>query len=108
VYLLLHGDPRVSGWRNCYLIRIHSLGNRPIARGDGPFAFADKQIAVKTMSTEIAIPVKETKAQRAERLKLEKNPWECFEEIRQFARQGLSAVLDAWIKTYFRWWGVYI
>ena len=59
------------------------------------------------MSTEAATTVKETKAQRAERLKVEKNPWDCFEEIRQFARQGLSAVPDAWIKTYFRWWGVY-
>jgi sulfite reductase (ferredoxin) len=59
------------------------------------------------MSTEVAIPAKESKAQRAERLKAEKNPWECFEEIRQFARQGLSAVPDSWIKTYFRWWGVY-
>lgn len=55
----------------------------------------------------MAIPAKESKAQRAERLKAEKNPWECFEEIRQFARQGLSAVPDSWIKTYFRWWGVY-
>jgi sulfite reductase (ferredoxin) len=51
--------------------------------------------------------VKETKAQRAERLKREKNPWECLEEIRTFSRQGLSAVPEAWIKTYFRWWGVY-
>ncbi len=51
--------------------------------------------------------VKETKAQRAERLKREKNPWECLEEIRSFSRQGLAAVPDAWIKTYFRWWGVY-
>src|SRR3981081_1263128 len=59
------------------------------------------------MSTETTAPIKETKAQRAERLKLEKNPWECFEEIRQFARSGLSAVPDAWVKTYFRWWGVY-
>src|SRR5690349_951474 len=59
------------------------------------------------MSTGTSTAVKETKAQRAERLKLEKSPWECFEEIRQFARQGLSAVPDAWIKTYFRWWGVY-
>jgi len=57
------------------------------------------------MSTEAA--VKETKAQKAERLKREKNPWECFEEIRQFARTGLTTVPDAWIKTYFRWWGVY-
>jgi sulfite reductase (ferredoxin) len=55
-----------------------------------------------------AVPtVKETKAQRAERLKQQKNPWECFEEIRQFARQGHAAIPDEWIKTYFRWWGVY-
>src|SRR6201997_3848146 len=73
----------------------------------GPLLFADKQNVVENMSTEAAIPVKETKAQRAERLKLEKNPWECFEEIRQFASKGLSSVPDAWIKTYFRWWGVY-
>ena len=32
-----------------------------------------------------AIPVKETKAQKTERLKLAKNPWEAFDEIRQFA-----------------------
>jgi sulfite reductase (ferredoxin) len=51
--------------------------------------------------------VKETKAQKAERLKREKNPWECLDEIRGFGRQGLTAVPDAWIKTYFRWWGVY-
>ena len=59
------------------------------------------------MSTEAAAQIKETKAQRAERLKQQKNPWECFEEIRQFARQGHAAIPDEWIKTYFRWWGVY-
>ena len=32
--------------------------------------------------------VKETKAQRAERLKLAKNPWEAFDEVRRFAREG--------------------
>lgn len=51
--------------------------------------------------------LKETKAQRAERLKREKNPWECLEEIRSFARGGFTTVPEAWIKTYFRWWGVY-
>ncbi len=51
--------------------------------------------------------LKETRAQKAERLKREKNPWECLEEIREFARQGLTSVPEAWIKTYFRWWGVY-
>jgi sulfite reductase (ferredoxin) len=50
---------------------------------------------------------KETKAQRAERLKSVKNPWECLEEIRNFARHGYSSIPDEWIKTYFRWWGVY-
>jgi len=59
------------------------------------------------MSALSAAPVKETKAQRAERLKRQKNPWECFAEIRQFAASGLAAVPDEWIKTYFRWWGVY-
>lgn len=51
--------------------------------------------------------VNETKAQRVERFKREKNPWECLEEIRQFAREGYTAIPEAWIKTYFRWWGVY-
>ena len=50
---------------------------------------------------------KETKAQRAERLKREKNPWECLDEIRQFAQQGFAAIPPEWLSTYFRWWGVY-
>ena len=58
------------------------------------------------MSTE-AISQTETKAQRAERLKREKNPWECLQEIRDFARHGHTAIPEAWLKTYFRWWGVY-
>jgi len=51
--------------------------------------------------------VKETKAQRSERLKLEKNPWEAWDEVRQFARQGRSSVLPEWAEFYFKWWGVY-
>jgi len=50
---------------------------------------------------------KETKAQRVERLKREKNPWEGLEEIRRFARDGFTSIPPAWIGTYFRWWGVY-
>ncbi len=57
------------------------------------------------MDTQAA--VKESKAQRAERLKQQKNPWECLEELRQFAAQGHSAIPDEWLKTYLRWWGVY-
>jgi len=52
-------------------------------------------------------PKKETKAQRIERLKREKNPWEHFEEIKEFARQGRSAVLPEWASAYFKWWGIY-
>jgi sulfite reductase (ferredoxin) len=51
--------------------------------------------------------VKETKAQKAERLKLAKNPWEAWEEVRQFAREGRAAVLPEWAEFYFKWWGVY-
>ncbi|MGH9405949.1 MAG: nitrite/sulfite reductase [Terriglobia bacterium] len=50
---------------------------------------------------------KESKAQRAERLKAEKNPWESLAEIEAFARQGYGSIPEEWLKTYFRWWGVY-
>jgi sulfite reductase (ferredoxin) len=49
----------------------------------------------------------ETKAQRVERLKSEKNPWECLDEIREFARRGFDSIPAEWLGTYFRWWGVY-
>jgi len=50
---------------------------------------------------------KETKAQRVERLKRSKNPWEGLEEIRRFAREGFDSIPPEWLGTYFRWWGVY-
>jgi sulfite reductase (ferredoxin) len=49
----------------------------------------------------------ETKVQRVERLKREKNPWEGLEEIRRFSREGFGAIPPEWLGTYFRWWGVY-
>jgi sulfite reductase (ferredoxin) len=52
-------------------------------------------------------PVKETKAQRSERLKREKNPWEAFEEVRTFAREGRGSVIPEWAEFYFKWWGIY-
>ncbi|HEV2273814.1 MAG TPA: nitrite/sulfite reductase [Acidobacteriaceae bacterium] len=51
--------------------------------------------------------VKETKAQRQERLKREKNPWEALEEIRAFARGGRASVTPEWASSYFKWWGIY-
>ena len=50
---------------------------------------------------------KETKAQRMERLKLAKNPWEAFDEVRTFAREGRSSVVPEWASAYFKWWGIY-
>lgn len=54
-----------------------------------------------------SVPVKETKAQKVERLKREKNPWEAWDEVRQFARAGRGSVLPEWTGTYFKWWGIY-
>jgi sulfite reductase (ferredoxin) len=51
--------------------------------------------------------VKETKAQKVERLKRSKNPWEAFEEIKAFAHAGRAAVLPEWANLYFKWWGIY-
>ena len=50
---------------------------------------------------------KETKAQKSERLKLAKNPWDGWDEVRQFAREGRGSVPAEWGEFYFKWWGVY-
>jgi sulfite reductase (ferredoxin) len=68
-------------------------------------SIADKRILI--MGTPPASPVKETKAQKSERLKLAKNPWDAWEEVRQFAREGRDSVLPEWAGLYFKWWGIY-
>src|SRR5690349_5019261 len=50
--------------------------------------------------------VTETKAQRVERLKREKNPWEGLEEIRSFSRQGFNSIPPEWLGTWMGGWGV--
>jgi sulfite reductase (ferredoxin) len=42
-----------------------------------------------------------------ERLKQAKNPWEAFDEVRAFAREGRSSVIPEWASAYFKWWGIY-
>ena len=59
------------------------------------------------MNEQSAGVVAETKAEKSERLKREKNPWEALEEIRSFARDGRASVPDAWADMYFKWWGIY-
>jgi sulfite reductase (ferredoxin) len=51
--------------------------------------------------------LKETKAQRIERLKRSKNAWNHLDEIRAFARDGYSSIPREWFSTYFRPWGIY-
>src|SRR5438034_9768278 len=51
--------------------------------------------------------VKETKAQRVERLKGALNPWDAYSEIARFAREGIESIPPEWLNTYFRWWGIY-
>jgi Nitrite/Sulfite reductase ferredoxin-like half domain len=71
--------------------------------GSGFFVFGESSV-VTTAQLKSA---RETEAQRIERLKREKNPWEALEEIRAFARQGRVSVLPEWAGTYFKWWGIY-
>ena len=51
--------------------------------------------------------VKETKAQRIERLKREKLAWDHLDEIRKFAQNGRASIPPEWLGTYFRSWGIY-
>ena len=57
--------------------------------------------------TNVAAPPKETKAQRSERLKLAKNPWEAWDEVRAYAKAGRETIPSEWANLYFKWWGVY-
>ena len=50
---------------------------------------------------------KESKAQRTERLKSQKNPWDSWDEVLTFAGSGYNSILPEWASTYFRWWGIY-
>jgi sulfite reductase (ferredoxin) len=65
------------------------------------------QSVPEKVAPENVVPEKETKAQRSERLKRVKNPWEAFDEVRQFAREGRSSVVPEWAEFYFKWWGIY-
>lgn len=87
-----------------------------LGRGEPlPSEFARPEVAeilrdwVRGAEVKTAPPpeVKETKAQKIERLKGELNPWEAYSEIVRFAREGFQSIPPAWLQTYFRFWGVY-
>src|SRR5690349_20278056 len=50
--------------------------------------------------------IKETRAERAERLKRQLNPWQAYQQIQRFAREGHASIPPEWAM-YFRWWGIY-
>jgi sulfite reductase (ferredoxin) len=57
-------------------------------------------------STELT-PVKETPAQRVERIKREKAPWSIMDDIRRYSREGFSAISNEDLTVRFRAWGLY-
>lgn len=63
--------------------------------------------ATQTVTPAKPIEKKETKAQKMERLKVEKNPWEHWDEVIAFAKEGRESVVPDWAGAYFKWWGVY-
>jgi sulfite reductase (ferredoxin) len=52
-------------------------------------------------------PVKETPAQRVERIKREKAPWSILDDIRRYSREGFSAISNEDLTVRFRAWGLY-
>jgi sulfite reductase (ferredoxin) len=52
-------------------------------------------------------PVKETPAQRVERIKREKAPWSIMDDIRRYSREGFSSISTEDLTVRFRAWGLY-
>ncbi len=50
---------------------------------------------------------KETQAQRAERIKVEKNPWEILPDLLRYAKEGHASIPEEDLNLRFRWWGLY-
>lgn len=51
--------------------------------------------------------VKETPAQRVERVKREKAPWSILEDIRRYAGDGVESIPDEDLNIRFKHWGIY-
>ena len=79
----------------------------PSGSGKTTLVNADRRMGLFLSEQRMQSEMKETKAQKVERLKREKNAWEHLEEIRRFARQGFDSIPPEWLSTYFRSWGVY-
>ncbi|MEO6527986.1 MAG: nitrite/sulfite reductase [Gemmatimonadaceae bacterium] len=52
-------------------------------------------------------PVKESPAQRVERIKREKAPWSIMDDIRRYSREGFASISNEDLTVRFRAWGLY-
>lgn len=57
--------------------------------------------------SDLAAPVKESPAQRVERIKREKPSWSIMDDIRRYAPNGFAAIPDDDLAVRFRAWGLY-
>lgn len=55
----------------------------------------------------MSLPIRETPAQRVERVKQEKAPWSILDDIRRYAREGFSSIPDEDLNIRFKAWGIY-
>jgi sulfite reductase (ferredoxin) len=51
--------------------------------------------------------VKESTAQRAERIKQERNPWDILPDLLRYAETGFASIPEDDLSLRFRWWGLY-
>jgi sulfite reductase (ferredoxin) len=58
-------------------------------------------------TTTEAAPVKETAAQRVERIKREKASWSILDDIRRYSREGFTSISNEDLTVRFRAWGLY-
>ncbi len=52
-------------------------------------------------------PVKESKANRVERIKRERSPWEMMPDLLRYAQMGFESIPEEDLTVRFRWWGLY-
>ena len=52
-------------------------------------------------------PVTESKVQRLERLKRERNPWDILPDLFRYAETGFASIPEDDLNLRFRWWGLY-
>jgi sulfite reductase (ferredoxin) len=50
---------------------------------------------------------KENKAEKTERIKRDKNPWDILPEIERYAKDGFDSIDPENLDSRFRWWGLY-